>query len=652
MLLLLALLLPATAPLADAQSAPSPPPRQTVWTVMNTVEAVVQDNYAIVKVIADIGNRGPDPEFPFQVRVPDACFVSGLTIVRDGKVHEARIEDRDAARQEYEEQKAAQETGGLVEKRRGASVYAFLINVAEFTSVRATLTYECTLAAVEGVFELPLEAPVSGFGQDLGARFDVLVTHRDGVSSAWGEPAGSASREGQGWRIQHAVGPRGTDEATPFAAKYTLPATADAGSLVAVARDGQGYFAHRFRAPADARELPLDLVLVLDTSGSMGGLKLQQMQDAASQVINLLREGDRLHLVLFSSSATSPWRGLRDASPEVRRQAGDEIRTSLAAGGTNIEEAIRRGFEGFDGIDWEREEGRMPLLVFLTDGQPSGGTSDRGELRRQAKEANAHGVNVFALAFGGDADWSLVAGLAADGQGLALRVPEGQGAEVDLRRFMGALTTPVLKNVTIAYGEGVQAHRRSAPILFAGSELLVIGTFDPALQRIEATVRAQGPDGPRAYNVSVPLADAEAAGWLPRLVAYQEIRRHQELIAAEGERAEWVQGIKALALKHGFVTDYTSLVVSLEHRDPQRGGCWEVCALESARGEAAMDSTAPGAPAPMRSPGSASGQPTGPADARLQEQRGGPGDARTPGFEAALALAGVLGAVLLARRKR
>ena len=34
-------------------------------------EAVVEGNYAVVKVIADIGNRGPDPEFPFQVRVPD-----------------------------------------------------------------------------------------------------------------------------------------------------------------------------------------------------------------------------------------------------------------------------------------------------------------------------------------------------------------------------------------------------------------------------------------------------------------------------------------------------------------------------------------------------------------------------------------------------
>ncbi|HEV8360821.1 MAG TPA: VIT and VWA domain-containing protein [Candidatus Thermoplasmatota archaeon] len=635
-LLIAALLLLPIVPTAMADVAPPPPPRGTVWLVTNTIQAMVEDNYAIVKVIADIANRGPDPEFPFAVRLPADAFVSGLTITRDGQAFEAEIKPREQARQEYEDWKAQQQTGGLVERQRGTQVYAYLINVAEFTNVRAELTYERYLAADQGDYHLDLEAPVSGFGQDQGATFDVTIAHADGVLAAWSNPPS----QDQGWRdgpvvdgafpplpdgakhLFDQVGPRGPeDPATPFNVTYQLRPTRDEGSLVALIQDGQGSFAHRFRAPADARELPLDLVLVLDTSGSMTGLKIQQMQDAAVQVIGMLGPEDRLHLVLFSSDATSRWSGLRNATAELCTQAAQDVRAAFAAGGTNIEAGIARGFDAFEGIDWRHEDGRLPLLVFLTDGQPSTGLRDRAELREAAKDANDHGVNVFTLAFGSDADWSLVAGLAADGQGTALRVPEGEGAEVDLQRFMAALTTPVLKDVVIEYTDGVQAYRRTAPILFAGSELLVIGTFDPALDAIEGVVRAMAPDGPRSYAFRVDVADAAEGSFLPRLVASEEIRHFQERIDAEGARQDWADAIVELALRHGFVTDYTSLVVTLDPRELQR--CMDCFMAEDT--DWAGASGAPGAPAPMMSTGSG-----GSTDTRATTSSGGPAPPPAP----------------------
>ncbi|HVM44792.1 MAG TPA: VIT domain-containing protein, partial [Candidatus Thermoplasmatota archaeon] len=179
--LMLALLI---APVAAASTPMTPP--DSVWTVFTSVDAVVRDNYATVKVVADIRNQGPDPEFPFVVRVPDDAFVTGLIIERDGTVYESQVKDRDEARQEYEAWKAREQTGGLVEKARRTSVYSYLINVAEFTNVKATLTYERYLAADRGVYNLSLEAPVSGFGRDLGARFSVRVDDADGVVALWG----------------------------------------------------------------------------------------------------------------------------------------------------------------------------------------------------------------------------------------------------------------------------------------------------------------------------------------------------------------------------------------------------------------------------------------------------------------------------------
>ena len=574
-LLVLALLL---TPLAVASE---PVRTDSTWTVFTTVQADVRDNYAVVKVIADIRNQGPDPEFPFVVRVPDDAFVTGLTITRDGTTFEAEIKDREAAREEYEAWKAQEQTGGLVEKARRTSVYSYLINVAEFTSVTAVLTYERYLAADRGVYNLSLEAPVSGFGQDLGAQFIVTVRDSDGVLSLWGEPGGSRDScvrpavhppiadASNARTVCYGVGPRpGVEHPTPFSASYILAPTADAGSLLTTVVDGKGYFAHRFRAPADAEQLPMDLVMVLDVSGSMGGMKLQQMIDASKQVVAALDEDDRLHIVAFSSDARSSWSGLLPMTPENRTRAVREVQALFDGGGTNIEAGLRRGFAGFAGVDWARSEERFPALVLLTDGQPTAGVTSRTELRSIAASLNERGIPVFGIAFGDDADWTLVRALAQDGEGAAVRVPPGAGAEVDLRRFMALLTTPILRDVAISYGPGVEAHHTGARTLFAGSELLVVGTYDPA-RGIRGDVTGWSSEGARRYTFGG--GEPGDLPFLPRLVAYHEVRALQEQEDAEGPTGATTARIKELALRHGFVTDHTSLVVTLPQRD-LRGG--------------------------------------------------------------------------------
>ncbi|HUR70155.1 MAG TPA: VIT domain-containing protein [Candidatus Thermoplasmatota archaeon] len=554
----LALLLLATllVPTGTAQEE-RPPTAGSVWTVFTTVEATVRDNYATVKVIEDIGNRGPDPEFPFVVRVPDDAFVTGLIIERDGRVWEAEVKDREAAREQYEEWKAQGQTGGLVEKTRRTSVYSYLVNVAEATSVRATLTYERYLAADRGVYDLALEAPVSGFGQDLGARFDVAVKDAEGVTALWGDPA--PQRDGE--RITYSVGPRASEAPTAFTASYTLSPTAEAGSLLTSVVDGKGYFAHRFRAKADAPLLPMDLVLVLDVSGSMAGLKLQQMIDAAKQVVGALHDEDRLQIVAFSSDARSTWSAMRPMTPEARKDAAREIDALFDGGGTNIEAGLVKGFGAFPPA-----EDRYQALVLLTDGQPTAGLSGRDALREVERDANEQGVNVFGIAFGDDADWGLVRALAVDGEGAAIRVPLGTGAEVDLRRFMAALTTPVLHDVDIAYSDGVKAYHQGAPVLFAGSELLVVGTFDPA-KGISGTVQGWTTDGARSW--AFDGGDPASLPYLPRVVAYHRVREMQE------EDAPDVAAITALAIASSFVTDHTSLVLDVPARTWD-GEAWAV----------------------------------------------------------------------------
>lgn len=548
------------------------------------MNATVVDNYAVVNVTAEIREGGPDPQFPFAVRVPQDAYVTGLAISRGNRTYEGVVEPAEVARARYQEHRAHHGTAGLVEAR-DRSTYRYLVNVEEGASVTATLTYETYLEATKGVYTLPLEAPVSGFGTDRGAAFDVTVRHHAGVTDAWGTPAADATERGGAWHLHHRVGPRSGEAATAFNASYTLPATDERGSIVTAVENGTGYFAHRFEAPADARTIPVDVALALDTSGSMSGLKIRQLRDAARGITTHLGPEDRLRLVPFASVARSPWPGFRPVTPENRSDAVRTVDGFVATGSTNVEDAIRTAFAASDNATRQGDRDALGVVVFLTDGRPTAGLDDKDALRDLARRENDAGARVFGVAFGDDADWGLVHGLGRDGGGAALRVPAGQGAEVDLGRFLRTLTAPVLRNVTADYDGEVTAYHPSAPVLFAGSELLVVGTYPAEQGNITGKVTARSPDGPVQRSFHQPTRE-DGPSVLPDLVAYHRIRTLEDRIDAVGPRPDLVQRLRNLSLEHGVVTDVTSLVVTVPGANETREVCQD-CEPGLARAEGA-----------------------------------------------------------------
>lgn len=66
-----------------------------------------------------------------------------------------------------------------------------------------------------------------------------------------------------------------------------------------------GYFVHFF-APSDLEALPKHAIFVLDTSGSMRGSKIVQLQDAMKVILAQLHENDLFHLVEFNTD-TRVW---------------------------------------------------------------------------------------------------------------------------------------------------------------------------------------------------------------------------------------------------------------------------------------------------------------------------------------------------------
>ncbi|XP_047086274.1 E3 ubiquitin-protein ligase WAV3-like [Lolium rigidum] len=110
---------------------------------------------------------------------------------------------------------------------------------------------------------------------------------------------------------------------------------------------------------------PLDLVTVLDVSGSMHGQKLALLKQAMRFVIDNLGPDDRLSVVSFSSGARRVTRLVRmtDAGKALAVSAVDSLK---AGGGTNIAAGLRTAARV---LDERRHRNAVSSVVLLSDGQ-------------------------------------------------------------------------------------------------------------------------------------------------------------------------------------------------------------------------------------------------------------------------------------------
>jgi Mg-chelatase subunit ChlD len=115
------------------------------------------------------------------------------------------------------------------------------------------------------------------------------------------------------------------------------------------------------------KRAPIDLVLVIDVSGSMSGSKIYLAKDTVNFVISQLSSKDRLGIVLFSSN-TSVLLKLTLMDGEGKKQASIKVQQIKAGGGTALCAGLVSGVEMLH----SREKGAkndVASVLLLTDGQ-------------------------------------------------------------------------------------------------------------------------------------------------------------------------------------------------------------------------------------------------------------------------------------------
>lgn len=165
--------------------------------------------------------------------------------------------------------------------------------------------------------------------------------------------------------------------------------------------------------PDKVAKPPLDLVVVLDRSGSMlGANKIDYAKQGLHLLVDQLADSDRLTFITFSDVAETRF-GPAPVSGQ-RASLHTLIDGVVADGGTNLFDALQTGYQAALAGSVETEQRR---ILFLTDGVATVGNSNGSAILAMSKTYNEKYLGLTTIGLGVDADNVLLRSLAEQGGG-------------------------------------------------------------------------------------------------------------------------------------------------------------------------------------------------------------------------------------------
>jgi Ca-activated chloride channel family protein len=316
--------------------------------------------------------------------------------------------------------------------------------------------------------------------------------------------------------------------------------------------------------PAQRREdaTPRDVTLVLDVSGSMSGRKIEQARTAGRQLLGTLRPSDRFRLIDFSSDVHSFRDDFVRATDDNVRDATRYLNALEANGGTNIEGALREALRA------EPVSGRLPVILFVTDGEPTIGDSNPDHLAAMASDANARSSiarRIFTFGLGSDVNVSLLDQLALDGRGTSQFVRPEESVERMVGVVANRLVDPVLTDVRVRV-EGDARLSKMQPSqlsdIFGDRDLVLFARYSGhGSARIIVEGNRKGT--PVRWTSTVNFPDrARENPFVARLWATQRVGFLSAEKRKHGDAREIDDEIKALGERFSIPTEFTSYLVT------------------------------------------------------------------------------------------
>ena len=266
--------------------------------------------------------------------------------------------------------------------------------------------------------------------------------------------------------------------------------------------------------------IPVNLAIVLDRSGSMGGQKFLLARRAVELALAQLQPEDRFALVVYDDNIDVLAESTR-ATSEAKRSALARLASIEPRGSTDLSGGWMRGCEqiAFGMAGGDRAQ-TIDRCLLLTDGLANRGITDRDELNGHASALRDRGIQTSTFGVGEDFDERLLAGLADAGGGHfyflsnADQIPELIASEVG--EALEVVRRSVVVEATLAHGmtgRALSRYRSHTTESESGRATLSVDVGDLVSgQEVELVISLNFPTGTDGETIATEMRVVDATG--------------------------------------------------------------------------------------------------------------------------------------------
>jgi Ca-activated chloride channel family protein len=325
--------------------------------------------------------------------------------------------------------------------------------------------------------------------------------------------------------------------------------TMKSGLVKHVDPEGRGYFTLMMYPPAELKGLerqPMEMIFVLDCSGSMSGEPMRQSKDAMRHALEQLRPSDTFQIIRFSNHASAFGPDPVPATPRNIRRAIEYVDGLSGTGGTMMIEGIKAA------LDFPHDPQRYRVVTFLTDGYIGNEKEILREMDQRIGDAR-----VFSFGVGSSTNRYLLERMAKVGRGTAAYLLPGNDGDEIMDLYFQRISRPAMTDVEISWGAAdvAQVYPNRTPDLLVGRPVILTGRYSGDLSDIRVIGRAGG------ERIGFTIDDAHAAQHpaLGQVWARRKIADMMDRQTLDGND-EMKPAVLATALEYDLVSAYTSFL--------------------------------------------------------------------------------------------
>uniref|UniRef100_A0A8C6V1B0 Inter-alpha-trypsin inhibitor heavy chain H3 n=1 Tax=Neogobius melanostomus TaxID=47308 RepID=A0A8C6V1B0_9GOBI len=551
-----------------------------------TIDCTVTSRFAHTVITSKALNKAnSSQEIFFEVELPKTAFITNFTMEIEGRVYVGVVKEKEKAKKQYETAVKAGQTAALVKASgRNMEKFAVSVNIAALSNVTFTLTHEELLQRKLGQYEILTRVKpkqriqefkiVTNIYEPQGISYvdvhstflsnELLPLVEKTVTDKKAHISFSPTLEQQ----RSCPYCEGSVIDGDFIVKYDVKREKGLGDIQVI----NGYFVHYF-GPPDLRRVPMNVVFVIDESGSMAGPKIRQTREAMVAIIQDLHEEDHFGIVTFDDYVRVWKPTLQQATNQTIKDAMEFAKKITNRGMTDINAGVLKGVEM---LRTARRDEILPqrssdMIILLTDGMPNSGVSDPVEIHKNVREAIGGNMSLNCLGFGNDVEYPFLDVMSQQNKGFARRIFTDSDASLQLQGFYEEVSSPLLLEVDLKYPSNTVDFLTTNHFnqLFNGSEIIVAGRLmDNDIDNFLVEVFGVGASV-SDWGVMYPDEEYVFGDFTERLWAYLTIQQllDKSKVGSPQEKDSITAKALDMSLLYNFVTPLTSMVVTKPETD-------------------------------------------------------------------------------------